>query len=373
MLERKLWRSFDFTLLIIVLAISALSLITIMSATVNNVTGDPMYFVQRQAIWLAVGIVAMFIVLSVDYSYFAKLSLYFYVVNIGLLTTVLFIGKEKGGAQRWIDLKFFELQPSELAKLIIIITLAKLLAEKEGDFESVTDLAIPFLHVGLPMVLIFLQPDLGTSLVFFSILFSMLFMIGAPVKYLLGTIALGVGVGFPLLWKVLKPYQRMRLIVFANPEIDPMGYGYQLLQSMIAIGSGGTTGYFFREGKLFQGTQSRLNFLPEQHTDFIFSVLGEEFGFLGGSLLILLFFFLIYRILIVAKASKDTFGTLICIGVAAMFIFQVLVNIGMTVSIMPVTGLPLPFMSYGGSAFLINMMSIGLVLNVGMRRHKILF
>ncbi len=373
MFERKLWRSFDYTLLLTVIAISAIGLITLRSATENNITGNPLFFVTRQSMWIGVGFVGMLAVLLVDYSQYTRLSRYFYGLNLGLLGLVFFIGREGGGAQRWIDLKFFDLQPSELAKFFIIITLAKILADREGEFENFSDLLVPFAHVGVPMVLIFMQPDLGTSLVFFAILFSMLYIAGAPVKQLLATIVVGAGVGFPLLWQVLKPYQRMRLIVFANPEIDPMGYGYQLLQSMTAIGAGGPYGYLLRTGQLYQGSQSGLNFLPAQHTDFIFSVLAEEFGFLGSVVVLLLFFFLIYRVILIAISAKNINGSLICVGVAAMLMFQVLVNVGMTISIMPVTGLPLPFMSYGGSAYIINIMCIGLVLNVGMRRHKILF
>lgn len=372
-MERKLWRNFDYSLLFTAIALSLIGLIVIRSATENNITGDPFHFMRRQAVFVGVGVGMVFFVLSIDYRHYARLSPYLYGFNLALLGLVLFIGRGTSGVQRWIDLKFFDLQPSELAKIIIIITLGKFLADREGDFETVLDLALPFAFVGLPMALIFMQPDLGTSLVFLAILFSMLFMAGAPTRQLVGIAFFGAAAGIPLMWQILKPYQKMRLIVFVNPEIDPMGYGYQLLQSIIAIGAGGPYGYFFRTGELFQGTQTNLNFLPAQHTDFIFSVLGEEFGFLGCVVVLLLFFYLIYRIIRIAMEAKDTFGSLMCVGVAALFMFQVLVNVGMTISIMPVTGLPLPFMSYGGSAFLVNMMAIGLVLNVGLRKKKILF
>lgn len=372
-MERKLWRNFDYSLLFTAIAISLIGLIAIRSATENNITGDPLHFMRRQALWVGIGTALVFVVLSVDYRHYARLVPYLYGLSIGLLGLVLVIGRQVHGAQRWIDLGIFDLQPSELAKIIIIITLAKLLADREGDFEKLTDLALPFVFVGLPMILIFRQPDLGTSLVFLAILFSMLFMAGAVTRHLVGIVVVGAGVGLPLLWQFLKPYQKMRLMVFLNPEIDPMGSGYQLLQSVIAIGAGGPYGYFFRTGELFQGTQTNLNFLPEQHTDFIFSVLGEEFGFLGCVAVLLLFFYMIYRIIRIAMEAKDTFGSLMCVGVAAFIMFQVLVNVGMTISIMPVTGLPLPFMSYGGSAYLVNMIAIGLVLNVGLRKKKILF
>lgn len=367
MFDRKLWRNFDYPLLIIMLLICAYGLLVISSAT-QNYSEDPLYYVRKQAVLIVVGLAAIIFLLCIDYSNFSRLSRYLYVGNIVLLILVLFIGKETAGSQRWIDLKFFDLQPSEFAKLIVIITLARYLESKEGELDNPLNYILAFIHIALPMVLIFKQPDFGTSLIFLAILFGMLFMAGAKIKHLLITVLLGV-LSFPLLWMNLKDYQKMRLIIFANPEMDPLHYGYQLIQSVIAIGSGKEWG----KGLFAESTQNMLNFLPAQHTDFIFSVLGEGLGFVGGVALLLLYLLLIFRILKIAMAAKDTFGFLICTGVASMFIFQILINIGMTMSIMPVTGLPLPFMSYGGSSLLVNMSAVGLVLNVGLRRQKILF
>ncbi|UNC90923.1 rod shape-determining protein RodA [Candidatus Contubernalis alkaliaceticus] len=367
MFDPKLWRNFDYLLLLTVIIISLYGLVVISSAT-SNFSADPWYYVQKQAIWIAAGLIGLFLVVCIDYSNFSRLSNYIYLINLGLLVLVMFIGRETAGSQRWIDLRFFDLQPSEVAKLAIIITLAKLLEQREGEMDNPKNLLLAFVHVAVPMYFIFKQPDLGTSLVFLAILFGMLFLGGAKIKHLLMTVIMGVGVGFPLLWLNLKPYQKMRLVIFLNPEQDPLHYGYQLIQSVIAIGSGRIWG----KG-LFEGTQNIYDFLPAQHTDFIFSVLGEELGFVGAVALLCLYLFLIYRILKVSSAAKDTFGLLLCVGVASMLVFQVLVNVGMAISIMPVTGLPLPFMSYGGSSFLVNMLSIGIVLNVGMRRHKIMF
>jgi rod shape determining protein RodA len=366
--DRRIFRNFDFLLLFTAGAIMMVSLIVISSATLVNPTGDPNYFVKRQAVRFAIGLVVMLVVVSIDYTQFYRFSSYLYVFNLGLLLAVFFVGREGGGAQRWIDLKVFDLQPSEFAKVIIIISLARHLVSREGNFDSIFSIIPSFMHVALPMALIFLQPDLGTSLVFIAILYGMLFIAGARVRHLLLYAVVGIGVGFPILWSKLKLYQKMRLTVFINPESDPLVYGYQLIQSMIAIGSGGLRG----KG-LFEGTQSQLEFLPAQHTDFIFSVLAEEMGFIGGVVLLLLFLLLIYRVIRTASLARDTFGALICIGVASMLTFQVLVNIGMTISIMPVTGLPLPFMSYGGSQVLANLIALGLVLNIGMRRHKLMF
>jgi rod shape determining protein RodA len=366
--DRRLFRNFDYLLLLTICAIMMISLIIIQSATLVNPTGDALYFVKRQATWFLLGFIVLLIMVSVDYTQFYRFAPHLYVFNLLLLVAVLFIGKETGGAQRWIDLKIFDLQPSELAKVILIVYLGRHLSAREGSFDSFFSVVPSFIYVMIPMGLIFLQPDLGTSLVFIVILFGMLFMAGAKVRHLLLYGLTGIVVGFPLLWFKLQDYQKMRLTVFLNPGTDPLHYGYQLLQSMIAIGSGGTWG----KG-LYEGTQSQLEFLPAQHTDFIFSVLAEELGFIGSVVLLLLFMFLVFRVIRAASLARDTFGTLVCIGVASMLTFQVLVNIGMTISIMPVTGLPLPFVSYGGGSFLVNIMAVGLVLNIGMRRHKLMF
>ncbi|NLM22704.1 MAG: rod shape-determining protein RodA [Firmicutes bacterium] len=329
---------------------------------------DPFYYLRRQLLWFGIGIGVMLLICFVDYINFQHWARYFYAVTLVLLAAVLFIGRAAKGSMRWIPLGPFDLQPSEVAKILMIIVLAKLLADREGKLNRFQDLLVPLLATMVPMVLIFLQPDLGTSLVFIVLLLGLLYMAGAKRNHLLIIIGAGLA-AFPLLWfKLLKDYQKMRLMVFLNPDLDPTESGYQLLQSMIGIGSGGLTG----KG-LFNSTQVRLDFLPEHHTDFIFSVLGEEMGFLGAAGVLLLYFLLIYRILWTATQAKDQFGALICCGVAIILSFQILVNIGMTISMMPVTGIPLPFMSYGNNALLVNLMCIGLVLNVGMRRHKIQF
>ncbi len=365
-MDRRLLKNFDYWLFFLTLALCCYGLVVLSSAT-QGLSSDPLLYVSKQASRIGVGLIIILLVVSVDYINFYRWSWYFYLLNLVFLGLVLFLGRDSGGASRWIDLKVFDFQPSELAKLVIIITLARLLVDNEQRRENFLA-TWPFpLHVLPPILLIFLQPDLGTALVFMVIFFGMLYMAGVPVKFLAAYIAAGLAV-FPLFWSRLMDYQKMRLLVFLNPELDPLGYGYQLMQSMIAIGSGGIRG----KG-LYAGTQARLQFLPEQHTDFIFSVLGEELGLLGGVLLLLLYFCLIYRILKIAAYAKDSFGALVCTGVATMFVFQILVNVGMTISVMPVTGLPLPFISYGGSSMLVNMLSIGVVLNIGMRRHKIQF
>ena len=366
--ERRLWRNFDWLLLINVLAIVGISLIIIASTTVNA-TSDPLYYVKRQAVRFAAGFFLMLLIMSIDYTYFYRFAPYIYLGNIALLVLVLFAGKDSGGAQRWIDLKVFELQPSEFAKLGIIISLARHLTAQEGNFESFFSSLPAFLHVAVPVVLIFKQPDLGTSLVFIVILFGMLFMAGANFKHLLTYIFVGIVAGFPLLWFNMKDYQRTRLFIFLDPYKDPLNDGYQIIQSLIAVGSGGIHG----KGLFAQGTQNYLGFLLEQHTDFILSAFAECTDFVGSVILLLLFMFLILRIIRIASQAKDSFGMLVCIGIATMMTFHVLVNVGMTIGMMPVTGLPLPFMSYGGSSLLMNMMAVGIVLNIGMRRQKLMF
>ncbi|HZK24257.1 MAG TPA: rod shape-determining protein RodA [Oscillospiraceae bacterium] len=368
MFDRRLLRNFDWLLLLTVCAIVAISLLIITSTTIN-ITGDPLYFAKRQLIRFAVGFVAMLFILSIDYTYLHRFAPYIYLTVLALLIAVLFVGSDGGGAQRWIDLGFFELQPSEFAKLGIIISMARLLSAQEGDFEGMASLLPAFFHVALPMGLIFMQPDLGTSLVFTAISFGMLYMAGAKVQHLMTYAGIGLAVGLPALWFTLKDYQKMRLIIFTNPYLDPLNDGYQIIQSLIAVGSGGLVG----KGLFAPGTQNALNFLLEQHTDFVFSAYAEATGLLGSVLLVLLYAFLILRIIRLAAQAKDTFGMLVCIGVAIMMTFHILVNIGMTIGIMPVTGIPLPFMSYGGSSLLMNMMAIGVVLNIGMRRQKLMF
>ncbi len=367
MFDRRLLKNFDYQLFLIMLVLCAYGLFIISSATQGLPIEDPSTYVRKQAVWMVLGFVALLLVVSIDYINYYRWSPYLYLANLFFLILVIFIGKEAGGASRWIDLIIFDFQPSEFAKIIVIISLARLLVNYKDRLEEFSGVLLISCYVAPPILLIFLQPDLGTALVFIIIFFGMLYMAGVPAKYL-GLIAGSGIIAFPFLWSQLQDYQKMRLIVFINPELDPLGFGYQLTQSVIAIGSGGLSG----KG-IYEGTQARLQFLPAQHTDFIFSVLGEEMGFLGALALLFLYFLLIYRILKIGSFSKDSFGALICTGVATLITFQVLVNIGMALSIMPVTGLPLPFMSYGGNSIIMNIVCIALVLNVGMRRHKIQF
>ena len=365
-MNRKLLKNIEYPILIAILLLTILSVLIISSATHATSPDGSFRTARMQVLWFLAGLVAMVFVMSIDYHSFAQWSNLIYAANILALLMVLFAGEEGGGAQRWISIGGFRLQPSEFAKLALIITMSKHL-EKKKSLDTLQDLLSIFLHMAAPMLLIARQPDLGTSLVFVAITFGMMFIAGLSYKMLAGMIAAGI-LSLPLFWQVLKPYQRDRILVFINPYLDPLGKGYHVIQSKIAIGSGKLLG----KG-LFQGTQNQLDFLPVKHTDFIFAVLGEELGFVGGIFLFALYFMLLYYSLRVAYKARDMLGTYMVIGVVSMWAFQILVNIGMNVGIMPVTGIPLPFMSYGGSSFIMNMMAAGLVLNVGMRRQKILF
>lgn len=376
MIDPKLFKKFDYLLLIIVIAILIFSTVILKSATAN-VAGDPLFFIKKQLLWIGVGIVGLVIMLSFNYVILAGYQKYLYVLNLVMLAMVLVFGKEVNGAKSWIDFGPFVFQPSEFSKVFLILAFSQFLVERQEGLNTLKSLVPCFLYFVPPIGLILLQPDMGTSLVFFGILFGMLFVAGARPALLGGIIGAAAAVtttvlvahfylGMKLFF--IKGFQLMRLLAFLDPYGYAKGAGYQLVQSMIAVGSGG----IFGKG-LQQGTQVQLNFLPYHYTDFIFSVVGEELGFVGAVGLLLLYFLLIYRLIIIAQSAKDLYGTYIVTGVASMFVFHVLVNVGMTIGIMPITGIPLPLFSYGGSSMISSMMALGLMFNIGMRRQKILF
>lgn len=368
MLSRRLLQNLDFVAIGTVCLLIVISLVMIGSAThVNTPSDDRYWYVERQGIFALINVVIIFVMLNFDYRTLGKAATTLYGINLLMLLAVMFIGQSALGAQRWIQIGPISLQPSEFSKLIMIIALADMLDKKKGQLYSFRDLIPIFLYVGIPFLLVMKQPDLGTSLVFLAILFGMIFVAGIRTKHLM--IIFGAGLAFmPIFWHFLKDYQKKRLTVFIDPNVDPLGSGYHIIQSKIAIGSGMLLG----KG-LFGGTQSQLNFLPENHTDFIFAVIGEELGFIGSVLILFLYFILLYRGIKIAGSARDNFGTLLATGITSMLAFHLLVNVGMTAGIMPVTGIPLPFMSYGVSALTTNMISIGILLNIYMRRQKIMF
>ncbi len=361
---RRLLRQLDVLLLLSTVALVAFGLLMVYSST--HLSPRPFLYLRSQALHLAVGLAIGAVILAIDYRALASSARVLYVTNLLLLGAVLVIGRTSLGAQRWIALgPLGQFQPSEIAKLVIVITLAKHLTDRAGPYESVWDL-LPFLgHVALPMLLIFRQPDLGTAMVYGAIFAGMLYAAGARRRDLATLGAAGM-VLVPILWRFLKEYQRRRLLAFVHPTLDPLGSGYGIIQSKIAVGSGLAWG----KG-LFAGTQGVLRFVPEHHTDFIFSVIGEELGFVGSIVLLALFLLWVYRGLRIAAVARDRFGALAAVGVVSMVAFHVFVNVGMTVGIMPITGIPLPFISYGGSALMTMVWSTALLLNIGMRHQRV--
>jgi len=355
----KIIERFHLPIVLAVLLILGLGL-----ATVESVTGKSGHIspeTLHQFIYAITGLFLMFIFMFVDYDFWGRISGTLYFIIMALLVLVLFLGNSTMGAQRWISLgPLGSFQPSEFAKLIVIIIFARTMAnwEKSGENRILTGAILKLFPI---LVLIVIQPDLGTTLVFIFVVFGMMLSAGINPFIIFGTAA----AGFLLAPFILKDYQKKRLLVFLNPEHDPRGAGWNVIQSKIAVGSGGLLG----KG-LFAGTQTQLQFVPENHTDFIYSALAEEMGFLGAFILLLLYFYLIWQCIRIAELARDNFGKYLTIGILWMLVFQVFVNIGMTMGIMPVTGLPLPFASYGGSALLTNLMAVGLVLSVYMRREK---
>lgn len=386
MFDKRLIKNFDFLILIIIILIVCLGLLGIGIATRSPIEGSDgaignainsfnLRQVNLQVLWFTTGLVMMLIVISIDYHIIIDLSVYVYWIVIGLLILVIFAGTKGGGAQSWIAIGSFRMQPSEFAKITVILSLARIMSKREEKGLNNIKSIIPIiLTMAIPFALIIKQPDLGTALTFIVILIGMLFVAGINYKLLIAGIALSIS-AIPIAWfTLLGNYQKHRILVFLNPGMDPLGSGYNVLQSMMSVGSGQITGQLNSIGGiLFGNTLSQLDFLPAKETDFIFSVTTEALGFVGGITIIVLFFILIMRTIRVATKAKDTLGALIAVGVASMILFHVFENIGMAMGIMPVTGIPLPFMSYGGSSMWTNMISFGLVLNVGMRRHKIKF
>lgn len=385
--DKRTLRNLDFLFIFITFLLLAASLFILSTASISVDKANPLHYVVVQTYWIISGIFIAVIVAAIDYQKWRQFRWWIYGLNLALLFAVILFGHSAKGATRWIPItSSFSIQPSEFAKIFIIITFADFLAHRKGKLDNFRDFILPFLFVLVPMLLIFKQPDLGTTLVFAAIFIGMMFVAGAnPWKFggllLGGACIIGIALwlhfatnlpgwlhwaqGIPL---PMQDYQLKRLTIFVNPAADKSGDGFHILQSLWAIGSGELWGKGYR-----MGTQGQLNFLPEHHTDFIFSVVGEEFGFVGTITLLFLFLIFILRSISIALKARDPFGMLIATGVISMFTFHILVNVGMTSGIMPVTGIPLPLISYGGSAMWSNMASIGLLLSVNLRRQRLMF
>lgn len=366
----RYWRRLDGTLILAVILIASLGITIIGSATHVNIPDYPgrFAFAGKQLAFFLIGLIVAGVSLRYDYRRLYHWAPAIFVVNAAALLVVKFAGTSALGAQRWIAIGPITLQPSEFAKLFMIICLARLLSRHPEGFHTWKSLLPVAGLMVLPFGLVFIQPDLGTSLVFAAITFGMLYISGLRMR-LVKQAFIGLLAVIPFLWMfVFHDYQKQRVLVLIDPQTDPFGAGYHVIQSKISIGSGG----FIGQG-LFAGTQSQLNFLPENHTDFIFSVIGEELGFVGAVFLLFLYFLLLYRAIMISRSSGDSFGSLLAGGIFSMWLFQVFINVGMTLGIMPVTGIPLPFMSYGGSALIVNMLCTALLLNIYLRRKKLMF
>jgi rod shape determining protein RodA len=389
MFDRRLVTRLDWTLLLAVLGLCVCGLVMVHSATRASEApgaGAPGPLTHRQALWMLVGLVAFLLTVAADYEKIARCHLPIYAGALVLLVIVLVVGRAPTGAASWIAIGSFRLQPSELTKIAVLLSLAAFLSRRMDAIGRPGVVLLSLLIAAVPVLLVVLQPDFGTALVIVAIWFGALWVVGAKARHLGAVVVAGV-VLFALMWNLdrlplqampaplanivaklaFRDYQKRRFTVFLNPQADPLGAGYHIIQSRVAAGSGRA----FGRG-LFHGTQSRLRFIPERHTDFIFSVIGEETGFAGSVAIVALFLFVFWRGLRIAMRARDSLGTLLAAGAVSMLIFHTLVNIGMSVNIMPITGLPLPFVSYGGSNLLASFIAFGLIQNVHVRRESII-
>lgn len=359
---RRGFRQLDWVVVITTLLITIIGLLVLYSSGIKAGEVKSEIDASRQFLYAAVGLVVMAIISRIDYRVFKSYVVPIYILMVLTLAAVDIFGRTALGAQRWISLGFFQFQPSEFAKLALIIVLASFYSKVYTRSSQLRYLFYSLLILSVPMLLTIAQPDLGTGLVMLVIWISMTVASKVKKRYLFGGAA-AVAVMTPIIYRYLAPYQQNRINVLLNPQADILGTGYNVTQAVIAVGSGGWMGR-----GLSSGSQSQLNFLPSQHTDFIFAVLAEKLGFLGAGLAILLFIILIARIFLLSTQAIDRFGAFICIGAASMLLFHVLINVGMNMGIMPVTGIPLPLISAGGTSMLTNFMIIGIVLSIA--RHR---
>ena len=363
MIDRRLLTNLDWPLIALTLVIGTIGVVNIFSATASY-TGSGTAYYLKQLYWIVTGLILVLAVCSIDYHLLDDIAYWVYGVVVVLLLLVLVVGKTSMGATRWLHLGFISLQPSEPMKIVIIIIFARLFSRYPTHAGlSVKELGLPLLIVGVPALLIMKQPDLGTAILVLLIAGSMMLAMGVR----LSAIITGVVAAIPMIfvgWHYyLREYQKNRILDFLNPERSRLGSGYHIIQSKIAVGSGGFTG----KGYL-KGTQTQLRFLPEQHTDFAFSVFSEEWGFLGCLVMLALYLSLILWGLQIASRCNDRFGSLLAVGVTAMLFWHIVINIGMVIGLFPVVGVPLPFFSYGGTAMVTSMIGVALLLNISMRR-----
>jgi rod shape determining protein RodA len=362
---REPWHNLDLSLLVATIALVAVGIAAGYSATINSSGLEELTY--RQIAYAIIGFILMIILSFVDYRFLESIQKPLYAVLIVVLGVLLIIGQMRFGAQRWIDIRLFPIQPSEIAKIIIIVVLAKYLTDSFEVMGHLRHVIFSLLFIFPPILLIYFQPALGTSISIAIVWLGMIFAAGAKV-WQLALLGLGGVAVLPFLWVVLHDYMRQRVFTFLNPLSDPLGAGYNVIQARVAIGSGGIWGAGFT-----QGSQSQLHFLRVRHTDFIFSVVGEEMGFIGSTLLFALIVFVLWRILRAAAISRDHFGYFIAYGVATIIFFQSVVNIGMNLGLMPITGIPLPFVSSGGSSLITFLIGLGLVQSIIVHHKRLDF
>jgi rod shape determining protein RodA len=360
----------------LIFAITVIGLATVYSATYTSKGPSSLYY--KQLVWVAIGLTVMFFALIIDYHTVGRYAYVLYAASLILLLLVMAIGKTGMGAQRWLAIGPFVFQPSEFAKLSVTLALARYFAEdpKRGGYD-LRDLIVPGVMVMIPLVLVLKQPDLGTALMLLLTSSLIVMLAGIRVRSILIVLLIGATVASAVflvspvrhkIWGSLKPYQQNRIKAFIDPSSDPRGSGYHANQSKIAVGSGQITGKGFRKG-----TQSQMAFLPERHTDFIFAVVAEERGLIGAGLLILLYLVLLLVGVDTAKNAKDRLGVLMAGGIVSMISIYMFINVGMAVGIVPVVGVPLPLVSYGGTSIITTFLALGLLLNIQMRRFMLFY
>lgn len=362
--KRRLYH-LDWFLILNGLSLLAIGMINLISAT-RSIDSGPYNLLVKQMLAFLVGIAVLLVILSYDYRVIASYSRYFYLGTLFLILVVLVLGTIAGGAKRWLTIAGIAFQPSELMKPIMVLLLANMLQQRKKENEplNLKDILLPLLYVLIPCILILKQPDLGTAVVILLSCLCMLWFVGMTKSTYVFLAVVGLP-AIPLMWKFLmKPYQKMRILSLIYPDLDPAGYGYHSIQAKIAVGSGGLLG----KGYL-NGTQHKLRFIPEHHTDFIFTVFGEEWGFIGSVILFLLFASFIYRCLKISQNTSDQLGAIITFGVASIIFIQFTINILMAINLAPVVGIPLPFISYGGSSLISTVIGVAFLLNVNMRRY----
>ncbi|MFA4858163.1 MAG: rod shape-determining protein RodA [Candidatus Margulisiibacteriota bacterium] len=408
----RMLRMSDFYLWICVLLLLVIGFFAIFSAThaVELKGGSLFKYMNRHFLSLVVAGLFLFFFSYLDYKHLQKVTWLLYPLMLGLLMLVIFLGSTALGAQRWLVLGPLQFQPSEFSKLVMIISLAAFMKDKIGKINQAKEILPVLVLAGIPFLLIFKQPDLGTALVIVAITLGMLIYCRISWEYLVifftpllsiilcrflvlwilyiillflilsffrmswfnfvvvMVLNVAAGLAFPYVWSLLKEYQQQRLVTFLNPAVDPLGAGYHTLQAKIAVGAG----MFLGQGFL-QGTQTQMQFIPVQHADFIFSVVAEEFGFLGSGILFGIFLVMLWRMIYLACSARDIFGQLLAAGIASLYLFHIFVNVGMTMGLLPIVGIPLPLLSFGGSALVVNLSCIGILQSIAMRREKLIF